>query len=233
MMIDTYLDYRLILKYYLSTNLIFFFPGTLNVLSTRKPENRRTLLKDLKRPRAIVVHPNKGLIFFSEWDRPANISRANMDGTNVQVFRNVLLGWPNGLSMDYDQDRLYWCDALLDHIQHAKLDGTDVKTISSGMIRHPFSLVVYQGSLFVTDWRLDAIIQMDKITGADERIVEKVEESNRLYGIKIYSKDAQKIIGKYILLIVIDYSHIVKSSDFKMMYYFISNLFLLSMYSYN
>ena len=39
-----------------------------------------------------MVHPNKGLIFFSEWDRPANISRANMDGTNVQVFRNVLLG---------------------------------------------------------------------------------------------------------------------------------------------
>jgi hypothetical protein len=34
-----------------------------------------------------------------------------------QVFRNVLLGWPNGLSMDYQQDRLYWCDALLDHIQ--------------------------------------------------------------------------------------------------------------------
>ena len=178
----------------------FYSSGTLNVLSTRKPENRRTLLKDLKRPRAIVVHPNKGLIFFSEWDRPANISRANMDGTNVQVFRNVLLGWPNGLSMDYDQDRLYWCDALLDHIQHAKLDGTDVKTISSGMIRHPFSLVVYQGSLFVTDWRLDAIIQMDKITGADERIVEKVEESNRLYGIKIYSKDAQKIIGKRMFL---------------------------------
>jgi low density lipoprotein-related protein 2 len=105
--------------------------GTLNVLSTRNIAYRRTLLKDLKRPRAIVVHPNKGLIFFSEWDRPANISRANSDGTDVQVFKNVLLGWPNGLSMDYERDRLYWCDALLDHIQHANLDGTDVKTISS------------------------------------------------------------------------------------------------------
>ena len=93
--------------------------------------------------------------------------------------------------------RLYWCDALLDHIQHAKLDGSDVKTISSGMIRHPFSLVVFGKSLFVTDWRLDAIIQMEKTTGANEKIVEKVEESNRLYGIKIYSKDAQKIIPKH------------------------------------
>lgn len=35
--------------------------GTLNVLSTRNTTYRRTLLKNLKRPRAIVVHPNKGL----------------------------------------------------------------------------------------------------------------------------------------------------------------------------
>jgi low density lipoprotein-related protein 2 len=96
--------------------------------------------------------------------------------------------------MDYEEDRLYWCDALLDHIQHANLDGTDVKTISSGMIRHPFSLVVYKTKLFVTDWRLDAIIEMDKLSGKDERIVQKVEESNRLYGIKIYSKKAQTIV---------------------------------------
>ena len=68
-----------------------------------------------------------------------------------------------------------------------------MKTIQSRLIRHPFSLVVYKNSLFVTDWRLDAIIQMDKINGKNEDIVEKVEESNRLYGIKIYSKRAQKI----------------------------------------
>ena len=63
--------------------------GTLNVLKTgtNDTNNRKTLLKDLKRPRAIVVHPNKGYIFFSEWDRPANISRADSDGKNVVVFR--------------------------------------------------------------------------------------------------------------------------------------------------
>jgi hypothetical protein len=38
--------------------------GTLNVLSTRNVTHRRTLLKDLKRPRAIVVHPNKGSVLF-------------------------------------------------------------------------------------------------------------------------------------------------------------------------
>ncbi|RWS22675.1 low-density lipoprotein receptor-related protein 2-like protein, partial [Leptotrombidium deliense] len=48
--------------------------GTLNVISTKNTTYKRTLLKNLKRPRAIVVHPNKGYVFFSEWDRPANIS---------------------------------------------------------------------------------------------------------------------------------------------------------------
>lgn len=36
--------------------------GTLNVLSMRNFTHRRTLLKNLKRPRAIVVHPNKGYV---------------------------------------------------------------------------------------------------------------------------------------------------------------------------
>lgn len=93
----------------------------------------------------ILVKPFFRYVFYSEWDRPANISRSYLDGTNVMVFRNVLLGWPNGLSIDYATDRIYWCDALLDHVQHAKLDGTDVQTINSQSIRHPFSLVIYNG----------------------------------------------------------------------------------------
>ena len=66
-------------------HILNFRQGTLNVLSTENKDYRRTLLSNLKRPRAIVVHPNRGYMFFSEWDRPANISRANMDGTNVKV----------------------------------------------------------------------------------------------------------------------------------------------------
>lgn len=167
--------------------------GTLNVISINNSTYRRVLLKNLKRPRAIVVHPNRGYIFYSEWDRPANISRAYLDGSNVMIFRGVLLGWPNGLSIDYENDRLYWCDALLDHIQHANLDGTDVKTINSPRIKHPFSLVIHREWLYVTDWRLDAILRMNKVNGSDERIINTVEEGSRLYGIRVFSKDAQII----------------------------------------
>lgn len=90
-------------------------------------------------------------IFFSEWDRPANISRANSDGSGLIVFRNVTLGWPNGLALDFESDRLYWCDALLDHVQHSNLDGTDVKTINSRFIRHSFSIVIHKGEFEVNE----------------------------------------------------------------------------------
>ena len=66
--------------------------GTLNVLSTRNVTYKKTLLTNLKRPRAIVVHPNRGYIYFSEWERPANISRTETDGENLIVFRNLTLG---------------------------------------------------------------------------------------------------------------------------------------------
>jgi hypothetical protein len=42
--------------------------------------------------------------------------------------------------------------------------------------------LLLQNHLYVTDWRLDAIIRMDKTSGEEALIVEKVEESNRLYG---------------------------------------------------
>ena len=45
----------------------------------------------------------------------------------------------------------------------------------------------------MTDWRLDAIIQMDKESGDNAKVIEKVEESNRLYGIKIFSEENQII----------------------------------------
>ncbi|KAJ8924543.1 hypothetical protein NQ315_000691, partial [Exocentrus adspersus] len=171
--------------------------GTLNVLSTRNVTYRRTLLKNLKRPRAIVVHPNKGFIFFSEWDRPANISRALSDGTNLTVFKNLTLGWPNGLSIDFTTDRLYWCDALLDHVQHSNLDGSDVKTVNSRLIRHPFSIVIFEEFMYITDWRLDAIIKLHKLTGDSEEVLVREPQTNRLYGVKIYSEKEQKIIREH------------------------------------
>lgn len=109
------------------------------------------------------------------------------------MFKNLTLGWPNGLSIDFATDRLYWCDALLDHVQHSNLDGSDIKTVNSRLIRHPFSIVIYKDYMYITDWRLDAIIRLHKLTGEGEESLVREPQTNRLYGVKIYSRSEQNV----------------------------------------
>ena len=53
----------------------------------------------------------------------------------------------------------------------------------------------------MTDWRLDAIVRLNKLTGADETTVARVQESNRLFGIKVYAQDIQKVGERSLLLV--------------------------------
>lgn len=96
---------------------------------------------------------------------------------------------------------------FVDHIQHAALDGSDIQTINSKHIKHPFSLVVHSDFVYVTDWRLDAVFRVHKLKGGDGEIVTKVEDSNRLYGVKVYSKVEQ--VGCF------TYSYFEKQTEFE------------------
>ena len=49
-------------------------------------------------------------------------------------------------------------------------------TITSPRIKHPFSLVIHGDELFVTDWRIDAILSMNKVDGSNEKIIRSIEE---------------------------------------------------------
>ena len=47
-----------------------------------------------------------------------------MDGQNRTVLHNTLLTWPNGITIDYSAQKLYWVDAFLDKIEYSDVDGT-------------------------------------------------------------------------------------------------------------
>lgn len=40
-------------------------------------------------------------LFWSDWYRPAVITKAYTDGSNAVPLINTTLGWPNGLAVDY------------------------------------------------------------------------------------------------------------------------------------
>lgn len=51
-----------------------------------------------------------------------------MDGTNRSVIVQQRITWPNGLTLDFINDRIYWADAREDYIEFASLDGTSRHT---------------------------------------------------------------------------------------------------------
>ena len=81
-------------------------------------------------------------IYWSDWGDDAKIERANLDGSARVVLVNTLLGWPNGLTIDYNERQIYWGDAKLDRIETCRLDGSDRHVVVSSDLPHIFGLTL-------------------------------------------------------------------------------------------
>lgn len=45
-----------------------------------------------------------------------------------------MVQWPNGVTIDFFAERLYWVDAKADYIASADLDGKNIKKILEGTV---------------------------------------------------------------------------------------------------
>ena len=52
-------------------------------------------------------------MYYTDWGHVPKIVRTTMSGRQVKVLVQDDLGWPNGLALDYDDEKMYWADALL------------------------------------------------------------------------------------------------------------------------
>ncbi|GBO17456.1 Low-density lipoprotein receptor-related protein 4 [Araneus ventricosus] len=133
--------------------------------------SRKTLVDlDLDEPRAIIVFPRKGYLFWSDWGKPPKIEKAYLDGAGRRVIVATDLGWPNGLTIDYDSRRLYWVDAQLDRIETSDLSGKHRMQLVDD-VAHPFGLTLYGPHLFWTDWHTKSIERVDKDTGRNRIVI--------------------------------------------------------------
>ncbi|XP_060556897.1 low-density lipoprotein receptor-related protein 2-like, partial [Ruditapes philippinarum] len=185
---------------WISRNLYFtdFFAKTVSVMRLDEPDQRRVLLTGLGSPRSVVVHPARGYVFFADWLKDGNnfpfIGRCHGDGSNMTKIHRYELGWPNGMCVDYDQDRVYWVDAYFDRLQHTDLDGNDLQTAQGIKIVHPFGVAVFRGYIYLTDWKLQSITRVT-MTGDEETVL--LQGVELLRSLRIFSKDLQKVPDKH------------------------------------
>ncbi|XP_053544801.1 low-density lipoprotein receptor-related protein 5 [Bombina bombina] len=108
-------------------------------------------------------------MYWTDWGDTPRIERAGMDGSIRKIVVDTEIFWPNGLTIDLEEQKLYWADAKLSFIHRANLDGSFRQKVVEGTLTHPFALTLAGETLFWTDWQTRSIHACNKHTGEKRR----------------------------------------------------------------
>ncbi|KAI0238053.1 Low-density lipoprotein receptor-related protein 2 [Lamellibrachia satsuma] len=91
--------------------------------------------EDMDQPRAIVLHPADGLMYWSDWGSSPKIEVAAMDGSQRRLLISLKsTSWANGLTID------------------PVVDGSDRKILITTSETHFFGIVFVAPNVYYTNW---------------------------------------------------------------------------------
>ncbi|XP_071150392.1 prolow-density lipoprotein receptor-related protein 1-like [Mytilus edulis] len=129
-------------------------------------QRRSVISSALDQPYSIVVHPEKGKLFWTDRGFPPKIESSNLDGSGRKVVINEEIIWPNGLAIDYPNGRLYWADTKKRTIETVDLQGNDRHVViqfntSTGTLA-PYMVDVFEDYLFVSFYHNSTVMKIKK-----------------------------------------------------------------------
>jgi len=132
-------------------------------------------------------------MYWTDWGTVAKIEKASMDGRNRSVIHNTSLVWPNGLTLDYSTQVLYWADASLDKIESSNVDGSNRRVLVNIAGHHPFGITLFEDTLYFSDWALfqNSIRTANKSGGQSVQTLYQTACGSRPYGIQVFSEQRQ------------------------------------------
>ena len=68
-------------------------------------------------------------MFWTDWGKQPKIERAGLDGSLRVTLVNTSVAWPNGITIDFHDKKVYWADARLDKIEEMNLDGRNRRMV--------------------------------------------------------------------------------------------------------
>ncbi|CAL8091762.1 unnamed protein product [Orchesella dallaii] len=165
---------------------------------------KRLLTKpDVEKPRGIAVHPEKGYIFWTDWStQNPGIGRSHLDGsqpkkivTGTNELGQMNVKWPNGITVDYSRNSIYWVDAYLDLMMTADLDGGHLRIVlqKDTRITHPFAVGVYKNMVYWDDWTTRGIYKAPFDSSGSSSSISQIKGNlPRLMDLKVYGTGQQQ-----------------------------------------
>ena len=100
-------------------------------MPTSMVQNVEDLITNV-RPSGIALDVENGKMYYTDW-LSANILRANLDGSHLQVIVLRGLREPAGIILDVAGGKMYWADEGSGKIQRANLDGSNIIDICTDL----------------------------------------------------------------------------------------------------
>ena len=169
----------------------------------------RVIWQNLTHPRSIVVDPFRGLMYWSDWPAGLTGKETNfdsdqqekgviefswLDGSNRNSFISDRVVWANGLTIDAENGRLFWCDSYLQTIESVNIEtGLDRLVHLSGsahpgVINRPYGLSFHNDLLLWSEFEKGHIMQFNLKT--NETFLVK-EENPQLFSLKVFDRTKQ------------------------------------------
>ncbi|XP_051546501.1 low-density lipoprotein receptor-related protein 6-like isoform X1 [Myxocyprinus asiaticus] len=150
------------------SRFIYWTSEVTNVINVTRTDGSRVgvvLRGEHDKPRAIVVNPERGYMYFTNLqERSPKIERAALDGTEREVLFFSGLGKPVALAVDNELGKLFWVDMDLRRIESSDLSGANRIVIEDSNILQPVGLTVFGNHLYWIDRQQQMIERIDKIT---------------------------------------------------------------------
>lgn len=112
-----------------------------------------------------------------------------MDGTSRMVLHSTGLSTVYGLTLDYDNQVLYWCDYSGNRIESSFTNGSNRVVVASSGIIDPFGITFYDGRLYWTDWTQHGIHTLE--VNAPSNVSRVLSTSQDTYGIQVVTTERQ------------------------------------------
>ncbi|XP_016844936.1 low-density lipoprotein receptor-related protein-like [Nasonia vitripennis] len=157
---------------------------------------------DQYRIRNVVVHPNRGYVFYILTELNSDTSRLvriNSDGSDKQDFLENRRVREIGLSIDFLEDRLCWFSEDGTKLEYVKIDGSidSLRSIDISMVSAPQTMTFDKSFAYVSNWA--NVWRLDKATGASAERLKHVNPESRemLSGVSYHSPEAQPLIDNH------------------------------------
>ena len=112
-----------------------------------------------------------------------------MDGSSRMVLHSTGLSTVFGITLDYDNQILYWADYSNNRIEKSFTNGSNRLLVTSSGLFDPFSITFYNGRLYWTDWNRNAIYTLN--VNSPATITRLLATSSDGYGIQVVAKERQ------------------------------------------